>query len=122
MQRITALAFLLVLLTLGSCTEIPENNDPVIGIWAKTQIEELDNSSQLQREEWIFNDAYLGRYHRYMGNEIIEQTDFRWEAQQGVYTIEYPGLERVADHATIKQNEESILLENIEGGILALRE
>ncbi|WP_445381530.1 hypothetical protein [Robiginitalea sp. IMCC43444] len=122
MRRITGLAFLLVLLITGGCSEIPENNDPVIGIWAKTQIEQSDASSQLMREEWIFNDAYLGRYHRYNGNQIIEQTDFRWEAQQGVYTIEYPGLDRAADRATIKENEEIILLEDLEGGILALRE
>ena len=122
MRRITGLAFLLVLLTVGGCSEIPENNDPVIGIWAKTQIEQRDASSQLMREEWIFNDAYLGRYHRYNGNEIVEQTDFRWEAQQGIYTIEYPGLDRGTDRATIKENEESILLENLQGGILALRE
>ena len=77
MHRLRTLLLLVVITALGSCSEVPENNDPVIGIWGQTQAPKDASAKHMERVEWIFNDAYLGRYHRYMGNEIIEQTDFK---------------------------------------------
>ncbi len=107
---------------LSSCSKIPENNDPVIGIWSRTVAPESTSRMKPQREEWIFNDVYLGRYHRYDGLNITVQSDFSWRMEKGIYTIEYPGLDREAEQVTIKQNAEGITLETLAGEILAERE
>ncbi len=108
--------------TLNSCSEIPENNDPVIGIWSRTELSAGTAQKVSQREEWIFNDVYLGRYHRYEGEKITIQSDFSWSEDQGIYTIEYPGLDRAPEQAIIKQKAGGITLETLQGEILAHRE
>ena len=123
MKRISYILFLVfVMSTLGACSEIPENNDPVIGIWAQTRAPEDPGAKHLQRVEWIFNDAYLGRYHVYEGTEITISTDFQWEARGTVYTIHYPGLKKVEDVVRIKQSKEGIMLIDEDGNVLAFRE
>lgn len=107
---------------LSGCSEIPENNDPVIGIWSRTAAPDGTSRTKPQREEWIFNDVYLGRYHRYDGLNIIVQTDFSWRIDKGVYTIEYPGLDREPEQVTIQQKAAGTTLETLTGEILAERE
>ena len=84
--------------------DVYANNDPVIGIWAQTRAPEDPGAKHLQRVEWIFNDAYLGRYHVYEGTEITISTDFQWEARGTVYTIHYPGLKKVEDVVRAHEN------------------
>lgn len=108
--------------SLNGCSKIPENNDPVIGIWSRTAAPEGTSRTKPQREEWIFNDVYLGRYHRYDGLNITVQSDFSWRINQGVYTIEYPGLDREPEQVTIEQKGEGITLETLAGEVLAERE
>ncbi|MBC2839754.1 hypothetical protein H7F20_10445 [Robiginitalea sp. SC105] len=114
--------FFLTALTLGGCSSVEEADDPVIGIWSRAAISDLPEGRTSVREEWIFNDAYLGRYHRYEGNELRIKTDFGWETDGNIYTIEYPGLDREADQVTIKQSQDNTQLLSLEGEVLALRE
>ena len=107
---------------LSGCSDIPENNDPVIGIWSRTVVPDGSALKAPQREEWIFNDVYLGRYHRYEGLNITVQTDFSWSIDQGVYTIEYPGLDRDPEQAVIRQKPDGTTLETLQGETLAHRE
>lgn len=122
MQRISTLLFLAAFTILGSCSEVEENNDPVIGIWGQTRAPEDSSAKHMERVEWIFNDAYLGRYHLYQGEELTVQTDFQWEQRGGVYTIHYPGLKKVEDVVKIKESQEGTMLVDLGGSILAFRE
>ena len=122
MQRLSTLILIFVMTALGSCSEVAENNDPVIGIWAQTKAPEDSGAKHMERVEWIFNDAYLGRYHLYQGEEVVTQTDFQWEQHGGVYTLRYPGLKKVEDVVKIKQSQEGTMLVDLQGNVLALRE
>ena len=100
------------------CSEIPEPNDPVIGIWSRTQ----SDSDKTIREEWIFNDVYLGRYHFYEDQTLKIKTDFKWQVNSEIYTITYPGLERNPETVTIKRKADYELLETLNGETIAIRE
>jgi hypothetical protein len=114
---------IIAIILASNCSRIPENNDPIIGIWAKTAItNSSETGRQNNRQEWIFNDVFLGRYHSYNGNTLDIKTDFSWTVADGVYTISYPGTDMPADTVSLKQSEEGKVLEDIEGNILALRE
>lgn len=110
------------LLAMSSCSEIPENNDPVIGVWSRIEVTTSDEGRSSVREEWYFNDAYLGRYHRYESGVLTDQTDFGWKQEAGVYTIDYMGFKIVDDKAFIAGEIGSQILETPEGEILAHRE
>ncbi|MDX1333049.1 MAG: hypothetical protein R3252_08475 [Robiginitalea sp.] len=122
MRRLSTLFFIVVMTALSSCSEVPENNDPVIGIWGQTQAPEDTSAKHMERVEWIFNDAFLGRYHVYQGDELVVQTDFQWNQRGGVYTIQYPGLKKVEDVVKIKENQEGVMLVDLGGNVLAFRE
>lgn len=113
-----------VLLTIFACSKIAENNDPVIGIWSDETISaKTSTKGPTGRQEWIFNDAYLGRYHNYQGHEIKVQTDFKWKKTDDVYIISYPGTDFKDDIVTMEESEEGIILLAIEEEeILAVRE
>ncbi len=117
------LPILAFLLAVTSCSEIPENNDPVLGVWSRSEMFDAPEGKSTLREEWIFNDAYLGRYHMYRGVELVIETDFSWQVNNAIYTIEYPGLERVADRVSIqKENPGPSSLITQEGITLAHKE
>ena len=122
MHFFRSLILVLVVFAVSSCSDIPENNDPVIGIWAQIQAPKDIGAKHMEREEWIFNDAYLGRYTQYLGDELVMETDFQWESHGGVYTIQYPGLNKVQNVVKIKQNQEGSLLMDLQGNVLAYRE
>lgn len=125
-----------VCFTVTNCSEIPENNDPIIGIWSKTQLSE--SGQQLSKKEWIFNDAYKGRYHQYTNDNVAFFTDFQWEIDiDDVYTISYPGTDMENDIVTMtfngendsntdksssSQPSETDLLKDSTGKVLALRD
>ncbi|MBT8184576.1 MAG: hypothetical protein KJN76_07035 [Eudoraea sp.] len=107
----------------SNCSRIPENNDPVIGIWYKVEIQtSTETKNQSVRQEWIFNDAYLGRYHRYNGSHLEFKTDFKWERADGNYTISYPGTDMPANSVRLKSSTDGESLEDGQGNILAQRE
>lgn len=111
-------------IAVSNCSKIPENNDPVLGIWVKTALSEEITSSPTDAsidEEWIFNDVFLGRYHRYEGNEIVFYTDFKWEVIDGDYTITYSEDHMENVRVSLNQSTEQELLELRNGEVFAIR-
>lgn len=114
---------IIAIILASNCSRVPENNDPIIGIWAKTEITNTSETErQNNRQEWIFNDVFLGRYHSYNGNILDVKTDFSWTTDNGVYTISYPGTDKPNDTVSMKQSEEGKILEDTQGNVLAHRE
>lgn len=123
MKRILSLVLLLGVIAVSNCTRVPDNNDPVIGIWTNTELKQTSDKGQEKiKEEWIFNDAYLGRYHRYRGEQIEFLTDFKWERSDEAYKISYPGTDMTTQTATMEETPEGTVLQDQDGKILAVRE
>ncbi len=110
---------IVAIISVSNCSRIPENNDPIIGIWTKVELNTEDDTS---RQEWIFNDVYLGRYHLYSNNKLEVKTDFSWSVDKGTYTITYPGTDMTNDVVSMKLAEEMEVLEDQQGNIIAQRE
>ena len=126
MRKLFSFLTILAIILASNCSRIEDNNDPVIGIWSNESTS-TNTTSQKQtsnKQEWIFNDAYLGRYHDLQNGKIIMKTDFRWSQKNGVYTISYPGLPgKTNDIVVIVANSpESNLLQDPNGNLIALRE
>ncbi|WP_422081376.1 hypothetical protein [Ulvibacterium sp.] len=123
MKKFFSFLAIIAIISVSNCSRIAENNDQVIGIWSNvTKISTEKTQNQTFREEWIFNDAYLGRYHAIENGKITVKTDFRWSQDDGIYTISYPGLDRADDHVTLNESEEGSMLEDINGNPFAIRE
>ena len=123
MKKFFSLLAILVIIAVSNCSEIPENNDPILGIWSKSEIlSEEGKSGDEVREEWIFNDAYLGRYHSYTNDNLEFYTDFSWSLNETIYTIVYTGTDIPDIEVTLEQavNPEKLALEN--GNTFAERE
>lgn len=122
MKKLFSLLAIVSIISVSNCTRIPENNDPIIGIWAKVEVSNTSETErQTNRQEWIFNDAYLGRFHRYDGNSLELKTDFGWQEENGIYTISYPGTDMPVDQVSMKKSETGTILEDSQGNILAHR-
>lgn len=117
------MAFIAITIFLN-CSTIEENNDPIIGIWYNEDDLSTTNKTSLttSKQEWTFNDAYLGRYHSYNNSEISFKTDYRWVEKDGVYTISYPGTDFSDDVVTMDDSSGAIILKDQAGNILAIRE
>ena len=114
---------IVAIVLVSNCSRIPENNDPVIGIWYRVDvINSSETNKQTIRQEWIFNDAYLGRYQKYNGSVIDFKTDFSWVEDNEIYTITYPGTDMIKNVVSMKESPEGMLLENVKGEILAKRD
>jgi len=122
MKRFFSLVAILAIVIASNCSRIPENNDPVIGVWSRTELSQSTTGKLSERQEWIFNDAYLGRYHSYEGNTLIFKTDFKWEQEDGLYTISYPGTNMVTAEVRMKEELEEVILQDEKGNILAKKE
>lgn len=115
---------IVAIIAVSNCSRIPENNDPVLGIWVRTELPEDATASKQTEisEEWIFNDVYLGRYHRYDENDIVFLTDFSWEVVDGIYTISYSQGDLTEVQVSLIQsgnNSETLQLDN--GEVFAIR-
>jgi len=124
MKKLLSFLAIIGIILASNCSRIPENNDPVIGIWSKSEIISTSLSQKSKnRQEWIFNDAYLGRFHNYNNGKIDVLTDFKWEEEDGVYTISYPGLEnKLNDIVTMVESDSTSQLIAADGKTLATRE
>lgn len=124
MKRLFSFLAIIAIIGASNCSRIPDNNDPVLGIWSNTltTLENAKDQNGVEREEWIFNDVYLGRYHRYVGNSIVIETDFSWEVTDGAYTISYAIPELSSVEVVMTQSEENDLLELPSGEVFATRQ
>ncbi|MGK0494920.1 MAG: hypothetical protein ACJAU2_001301 [Maribacter sp.] len=124
MKKLLSLMAIFAVIFSSNCSRIEQNNDPIIGIWIEAaSFKEGSTAKNTTRKEWIFNDVYLGRYHEFSAGKVIEQTDFRWSQEDGIYTIEYRGLKNKAmDIVTINTVSDGILLQQDDGNILAIKE
>lgn len=122
MKKIYALLAIVAILVASNCSRIPENNDPVIGIWSKVVSAQGSELTETVRQEWIFNDVYLGRYQRYEGSELVFKTDFQWTIENSVYTVRYPGTDMTEVQVMRKDSPEGELLEDHDGNVMAIRE
>jgi hypothetical protein len=122
MKKILSFLAIIGILLASNCTKITENNDPVIGIWSHISADGGTTQKQTIKEEWIFNDAYLGRYHTYHNKNLTVISDFKWVHKDSVYIISYPGLDKAEDIVLMTQTENGIILADEEGNVLATRE
>lgn len=124
MKKLFSFLAIIGIILASNCSRIPENNDPVIGIWANTEVNSISQTQKSTiREEWIFNDAYLGRFHNYNNGKIDVVTDFQWSEEDGVYTLSYPGIEnKLNDVVTMIESETETILKGTDGHTLATRE
>ncbi|TMM57961.1 hypothetical protein FEE95_00600 [Maribacter algarum] len=124
MKKLFSFFAIIGIILASNCSRIPENNDPVIGIWSKVEVKSTSQTQKsTNRQEWIFNDAYLGRFHNYNNGKIDVLTDFKWEEEDGVYTISYPGIEnKLNDVVTMIKSEDGEILKATDGKTLAIRE
>ena len=123
MKKLFSLLFIVLIVAVSNCTDIPENNDPILGIWVSSAFtSENSKSTSSINEEWIFNDVYLGRYQRYENNTLTFYTDFKWSNENGMYTITYSGtdIEEVTVSMEVSNEPEILALAN--GAVFATRE
>jgi len=123
-KKLFSLLAILGIILVSNCTRIPENNNPVIGIWSDVEVSEATETAKKQthRQEWIFNDAYLGRYHEKTNGSITFKTDFRWSYENEMYTITYPGTEMAEETVSMQSSNDTAMLADTEGNIMATRE
>ncbi|MFK7812363.1 MAG: hypothetical protein AB8B59_07695 [Maribacter sp.] len=124
MKKLFSFLAIIGIILASNCSRIPENNDPVIGIWSNVAVKSISQTQKsTNRQEWIFNDAYLGRFHNYNNGKIDVLTDFKWSEEDGVYTISYPGIEnKLNDVVTLVESKDETILKATDGQTLATRE
>ena len=123
MKKFFSFLTIMVIISMSNCSEIPENNDPILGIWSRSEILSEDGEIEDEvRQEWIFNDVFLGRYHSYSNNNLEFFTDFSWSLEGNIYTIIYTGTDIPSIDVTLEQtsNPEKLALTN--GNLFAERE
>ncbi|MEE9361520.1 MAG: hypothetical protein V3U92_02870 [Cellulophaga sp.] len=105
-----------------TCSKPTENNSPIIGAWSNKGATKLNaTKTESNKQEWIFNDAYLGRYNNYSNQELIFKTDFKWEYKNELYTISYPGTDLPTNTVHIERKTENIILLNERDEIFATK-
>lgn len=124
LKKLYSLVAILGIIAVSNCSRIPDNNDPIIGIWSDESLTGPTGKSEAteMRQEWIFNDAYLGRYHAVEKGKVITKTDFKWSVENNVYTISYPGLDREDDVVEMISKGAETMLETTDGAHFAMRE
>ncbi|MGB7393178.1 MAG: hypothetical protein WA913_02170 [Pricia sp.] len=124
MKKLFSFLAIIAIILASNCSRIPENNNPIIGIWSDVEMIAAIETAKTQtlRQEWIFNDAYLGRYHQKNNGSIIFKTDFRWSYDNEVYTITYPGTDMEVETVSMQQDDDAEILADADGEIMAVRE
>lgn len=124
MKKVFSFLAIIAIVLASNCSKIPENNDEVIGIWSSIDVQpsSLTAKGQTVKHEWIFNDAYLGRYHTKVNDSITFKTDFEWSADNEVYTIKYPGTDMEDQTVSMVKTGEVATLTDTAGHTIATRE
>ncbi len=122
MKKLLSLLAIVGIVLASNCSRIPENNDPIIGIWENVEVKAIGQSQkQTVLQEWTFNDAYLGRYNHLLNAQQTIKTDFKWTEEDGVYTISYPGTD-LPDHiVSMERSANGEVLKDQQGQIIAVR-
>jgi len=123
MKKFFSLLAIASIIAISNCTSIPENNDPILGIWVRDDANGNTNKNgSTSREEWIFNDVYLGRYQSYSNSSLTFYTDFKWSEENGKYTIIYSD-EQVTDViVSLEETSDPEILALENGSVFAARE
>ncbi|WP_420400575.1 hypothetical protein [Flagellimonas sp.] len=123
MKKFFSLLAIASIIAVSNCTSIPENNDPILGIWVRDDVNGDENKNgSTSREEWIFNDVYLGRYQSYSNSSLTFYTDFKWSEENGKYTITYSD-EQVTDViVSLEETSDPEILALENGSVFATRE
>jgi len=122
MKKLLSLLAIIGIVLASNCSRIPENNDPIIGVWQKADRTVIsDTEKETSFRVWTFNDAYLGRYNLQLNQKETVKTDFTWVEEDDKYTISYPGTELLDQVVTLERTEKGETLQNIDGEIIAYR-
>ena len=122
MKKFFSFLAIMAILVVSNCSKIPENNDPILGTWEKNTTFSSESKSNLNvKEEWIFNDVFLGRYHSFENGELTIISDFAWSKEDDHYVITYPGLDREDAEVSLTDSEGNEILEMDDGIIFAMR-
>lgn len=122
MKKLLSLLAIIGIILASNCSRIPENNDPIIGVWQKadrTVISETEKQTSF--EVWTFNDAYLGRYNQQLNQQETIKTDFKWLEEDNRYTISYPGTDLLDQVVTLQQTDKGEVLQDVNGEVIARR-
>ena len=124
MKKLFSFLAIVAIVLVSNCTKISENNNAVIGIWSDVEVEEANLTAKKTtvRKEWIFNDAYLGRYHHKTNGAITFKTDFKWSYDNDVYTVSYPGTDMEEQIVSMIASEDGSTLSDAQGNVMATRE
>ncbi|MDT7827734.1 hypothetical protein RQM65_03525 [Pricia sp. S334] len=124
MKKLFSLLAILGIIAVSNCTRLPENNNPIIGIWTDLGLSKTTETAgnQALLREWVFNDAYLGRYHEIRNGHITFKTDFHWSYENEEYGITYLDPNNGSEVFSLQKQNEVELLSNIEGHVIARRE
>ncbi|MBC6998179.1 hypothetical protein [Cytophaga sp. FL35] len=124
MKKLFSFLGIVAIVLASNCSRIPENNDDVIGIWSDEEINVSSPTAKQEtvRHEWIFNDAYLGRYHRKTNGAITFKTDFKWSIEDDTYTITYLGTDMPVEHVHMQSTNGVTILADNQGQTMATRE
>ncbi|WP_298928671.1 hypothetical protein [uncultured Allomuricauda sp.] len=122
MKKFFSLLSIVCIIAISNCTSIPENNDPILGIWARSGSTLENKNENATREEWIFNDVYLGRYQSYSESNLLFYTDFKWSEENGVYTIIYSDTEITDVIVSLEETNDPEILALENGTVFATRE
>ncbi len=123
MKKLFSLLSIIGIIAISNCTSVPDNHDPILGIWVKTESSNIEGKgTSTTREEWIFNDVYLGRYQSYSDSKLTYYTDFKWSEENGTYSIIY-GDPQVNDiTVSLEKTKEPEVLTLDNGSVFATRE
>ena len=113
---------LINLLVFFSCSKIVVSDDPILGVWCiEFEVQKSIDTITLDKREWIFNDAFLGRYHYYENEQILIANDFIWSFDNDRYTVKYLGTDLPDDIFTIRINEDAEQMIDITGQVIGKR-
>ncbi|MEL6975328.1 MAG: hypothetical protein AAGL29_08030 [Bacteroidota bacterium] len=123
MKKLFSFLSIVLLVVVSNCSDIPENNDPILGVWTNSNtLETSSRTASITREEWIFNDVYLGRYQAYSNNELVFYTDFKWSNDNDIYVITYSGTDVEEVAVSLVEEDGTDILSLTNGAVFAIRE
>ena len=116
----TYTTLIVIVMCFISCSEIEPVNDPILGVWTIEYMVLNNGEETIEQREWIFNDVFLGRHHRYMNGELVVENDYRWSVSDGIYRMEYNGGTFPDIIFTIDQHGNDAVLRAVDGEVIGI--